>query len=143
MRNILVDEARRRARRKQGGSAQPADLHAELAIDDGPTIDVLALDEALHDLEASHQRPAQVVMFRYFAGLDFEQIRHGHAEQLSRGRVGRDDAQALGVDQPDGMHHGCDQHRPGAERIGRSGQHGRVRVGHHEASTSSRAGSKK
>ena len=74
MRNILVDEARRKARLKHGGGAQHEELHTGLAIGDGPNVEVLALEEALRELEASHERPAQVVVFRYFAGLEYVDI---------------------------------------------------------------------
>ena len=74
MRNILVDEARRKGRLKRGGGAAAEELRTELAIEGGPTVDVLALDEALRELEAAHERPAQVVMFRYFGGLGFADI---------------------------------------------------------------------
>ena len=77
MREILVDQARRKSRRKRGG-----DRNREAFRDDigamtefeMPTADMLALDAAMDGLKAEHPRPAEVVMLRYFAGLTMQQI---------------------------------------------------------------------
>ncbi|MCR9243559.1 MAG: ECF-type sigma factor [bacterium] len=74
MRNVLVDAARAKLREKRGGGQRPEELHTGIGVTDGPTVDVLALEEALQDLEAAHERPARVVMLRYFTGLEFEDI---------------------------------------------------------------------
>lgn len=74
MRNVLVDQARRKGRQKRDGGQQPAELRTDLAVDDGPTLEMLALDEALTALEQSHPRPAQVVMYRYFAGVELDDV---------------------------------------------------------------------
>lgn len=42
--------------------------------DNADPIDVLALDEALTRLECDHERPARVVMMRYFAGLSNDEV---------------------------------------------------------------------
>lgn len=67
MRNILVDQARRRMSQKRGGGAQRVD-DFELAIEP-PSDDILALDEALTELEQQDERKARVVMLHYFGGL--------------------------------------------------------------------------
>ncbi|TVQ33401.1 MAG: sigma-70 family RNA polymerase sigma factor [Phycisphaeraceae bacterium] len=73
MRDILVEQARRKATLKRGGGRRAIDLdHAEPAIE-SPVIDMLALDEALRSLEASEPRAHQVVMLHFFAGLTMEQ----------------------------------------------------------------------
>ncbi len=74
MRQILVEQARRKARRKHGGGQQRVDLDdVHLSVE--PTCpDILALDEALSGLEADDPRAAQVVMLRFFAGLTIEEI---------------------------------------------------------------------
>jgi RNA polymerase sigma factor (TIGR02999 family) len=74
MRQILVEQARRKARRKHGGGQQRVDLDdVHLSVE--PTCpDILALDEALSSLEADDPRAAQVVMLRFFAGLTIEEI---------------------------------------------------------------------
>ena len=76
MRNILVDQARRKASVKHGGDRKRVDAEeaeaVELAIDP-PSDDILALDEALTRLEESDPRKAQIVMLHHFAGLTMEQ----------------------------------------------------------------------
>ena len=74
MRRILVEQARRRDSLKRGGDKQRLDLD-ELALlqDDGSAAaDLLALDEALQQLEAHQPLKAQLVKLRYFAGLSIE-----------------------------------------------------------------------
>jgi RNA polymerase sigma factor (TIGR02999 family) len=69
MRRILVEKARRKGRRKRGGDYQRVDL-VDLEIQtQGPTDDVLALDEALTQLAQKHPQKAELVKLRYFAGL--------------------------------------------------------------------------
>ncbi len=73
MRQILVDQARRRARPKHGGDRARIDLDdAPLAIDP-PTDDVLALEEALTALEQIDPRKAKLVTLRYYAGLTMDE----------------------------------------------------------------------
>src|SRR4051812_7067764 len=68
MRRILVDSARSRGRLKRGGGGHRLSLEAiNLTIDD-PSPDLLALDEALAELEQKHPDKAQLVKLRYFAG---------------------------------------------------------------------------
>lgn len=71
MRNILVDRARRRASVKHGAGIRLAPLTEDDAIEfDVPRLDLLALDEALTRLEQADPGAHQVVMLRYFAGLN-------------------------------------------------------------------------
>jgi RNA polymerase sigma factor (TIGR02999 family) len=71
MRCILVDHARHRARLKRGGGRTPIPPTRP----DAPqsTIDLLALDEALTNLERCDPRKAEVVMLRFFSGLSIEE----------------------------------------------------------------------
>lgn len=74
MRNILVDAARRRNADKRGGDAQRLPLDDDAArLIEAPATDILALDEALDELEHADPRAHQVVMYRFFAGLSEEQ----------------------------------------------------------------------
>jgi RNA polymerase sigma factor (TIGR02999 family) len=74
MRRILVENARRRTQLKRGGDRQRLDLPDIAAADgDGGPLDLLALDEALGQLESRDRRKADVVMLRYFVGLTIEQ----------------------------------------------------------------------
>jgi RNA polymerase sigma factor (TIGR02999 family) len=70
MRRILVENARRKGRRKRGGGLLRQDLNAaeELAVP-GVREDLLALDEALTKLVSVDPQAAQLVQLRYFAGL--------------------------------------------------------------------------
>ncbi len=73
MRQILVEQARRKSSLKRGGEFQKVDIDAdELAIEP-PSEDILALDEALRRLEEQDPRKARIVMLRYFAGLTMEE----------------------------------------------------------------------
>lgn len=73
MRNILVDRARRRAAAKHGGERKRTDLDdVDLALEP-PSVDILALDEALQQLEREDERKVQVVMLHYFGGLTLEE----------------------------------------------------------------------
>jgi RNA polymerase sigma factor (TIGR02999 family) len=73
MRRILVEAARRRHADKRGGDATHVALD-ECAVGAGePSMDVLALDEALERLTTLDARKARVVELRYFAGLSVEE----------------------------------------------------------------------
>jgi RNA polymerase sigma factor (sigma-70 family) len=69
MRRILIEKARRKKRLKRGGRLKRIDLeNVELTLD-GPSDDLIALDEALTKLSQQHPDKAQLVKLRYFAGL--------------------------------------------------------------------------
>jgi RNA polymerase sigma factor (TIGR02999 family) len=68
MRRILVDNARRKRRPKHGGDRRRLPLDETLP-GAGPHDDLLALDEALGRLAAEEPVKAELVKFRYFAGL--------------------------------------------------------------------------
>ncbi len=73
MRRILIENARRKKRLKHGGDRQKVDLdQAKLPID-GPSDDLIALDEALEKLSQKDKVKAELVKLRYFAGLTIEQ----------------------------------------------------------------------
>ncbi len=73
MRRILVDQARRKETVKAGGPNQRVELSAVEPAIDGPTIDLLALDEALKKLERKDPRKAELIKLRFFAGLSNQQ----------------------------------------------------------------------
>ncbi len=73
MRRILVENARRKQRQKAGGGRRRVDLEAVEPEIAGPSVDVLALDEALQKLERQDQRKADLVRLRFFAGLSIPQ----------------------------------------------------------------------
>lgn len=73
MRDILVDEARRKMAVKRGGSRRRVELdQAEPSIA-LPTEDVLAVDEAVKMLEKDDPLKGQIVNLRYFARLTIEE----------------------------------------------------------------------
>ena len=73
MRQILVDQARRKARVKYGGGRGRVSLTKVEPVIEPPSDDVIALDEALTQLEKDDPRKAKIVMLRYFAGLTEEE----------------------------------------------------------------------
>lgn len=73
MREILVDQARRKASRKHGGHGQRVELTDGLAWIEPPADDVLALDEAIQRLQAEEPRLAEIVLLRYYTGLSVEE----------------------------------------------------------------------
>ena len=80
MRRILIDRARSKATGKRGGSLRRVDIEQVWAADDAREAELLALDDALTELERHDPLSARLVKLRYFAGL-------GHQEA----------AQALGI----------------------------------------------
>lgn len=73
MRRILVDQARRKQGPKAGGHLHRVDMEQIEPSIAGPTLDVLALSEALDKLAIKDPRKAELVKLRYFAGLTTEQ----------------------------------------------------------------------
>jgi RNA polymerase sigma factor (TIGR02999 family) len=73
MREILIEQARRKASQKRGGQAQRVELAEGLAWIEPPADDLLALDEAIARLQAEDQRLAEIVQLRYFTGLSVEE----------------------------------------------------------------------
>jgi RNA polymerase sigma factor (TIGR02999 family) len=73
MREILVDQTRRKACIKHGGDRRRVGLEDVEALIEPPTENLLALDEALHVLEQAEPRRSKVVMLRYFSGLSTEE----------------------------------------------------------------------
>jgi RNA polymerase sigma factor (TIGR02999 family) len=69
MRRILIERARHKNSRKAGGGRLRVDLDdVELTLDE-PDLELLALDDALRELERKDPRKAEVVKLRFFAGL--------------------------------------------------------------------------
>jgi RNA polymerase sigma factor (TIGR02999 family) len=76
MRQILVDEARRRGARKRGGAGEVSFVRLSDGID-GMAVwpeELLALDIALEELARLSPRQAQVVESRFFGGMDVSEI---------------------------------------------------------------------
>ena len=73
MRHILVDHARNRLAAKRGGGAPRLTLDAKIALRRKPDLDVVALDDALHKLEALDPQQARIIEMRFFSGLSIEE----------------------------------------------------------------------
>ncbi|UCC99332.1 MAG: sigma-70 family RNA polymerase sigma factor [Phycisphaerales bacterium] len=73
MRRILIDNARRKQRLKRGGEQQRVPLEDAAVAIEGPSEDILGLDEALTKLAIEDPVKADLVKLRYFAGLTIEQ----------------------------------------------------------------------
>src|SRR5262245_17052194 len=69
MREILVEQARRKGSRKRGGDARRVELVEGLAVIEPPADNLLAVDEAIGKLQADKPHLAEIAMLRYFAGL--------------------------------------------------------------------------
>jgi RNA polymerase sigma factor (TIGR02999 family) len=73
MRDILVEQARRKAGPKQGGGQRRQELDEACAVLEPPSDDVLAVHEALAELESRDPLKAQIVLLRYFTGLTMDE----------------------------------------------------------------------
>jgi len=76
IRRVLVDHARGHARDKRGGDGERVNLHSGI-YEDGPagvdpTVDVLALHDALNALAQKDESLARIVELRFFGGLSID-----------------------------------------------------------------------
>jgi RNA polymerase sigma factor (TIGR02999 family) len=69
MRDILVEQARRKARPVRGGGRQRHELDEACAVVEPPGENVLAVHDALEELEKENPLKAQIVLLRYFSGM--------------------------------------------------------------------------
>lgn len=88
MRQIVVDEARRRGADKRGGGAMTVRIATEAASVSQDMVDVLTLDQALEELMAMEERLCRVVELRFFAGMTIDEA--ADALDLSTATVERD-----------------------------------------------------
>jgi RNA polymerase sigma factor (TIGR02999 family) len=73
MRHVLIDHARAHARDKRGGGAPHVSLDEAALMGGGGASELVALDEALRELERLDPQKGRVVELRYFAGLSIEE----------------------------------------------------------------------
>jgi RNA polymerase sigma factor (TIGR02999 family) len=73
MRRILVENARRKHRLKRGGDLHRVELDEAIVSIEGPSEDIIALDQALTELADVEPTIADLVKVRYFGGLTLEQ----------------------------------------------------------------------
>jgi len=74
MRRILVDAARRKKTKRQGGELQRVATEFDAVSAPNSTDDVVAIDEALTKLAHENPAVARLVELRYFAGLSMEEV---------------------------------------------------------------------
>jgi RNA polymerase sigma-70 factor (ECF subfamily) len=93
MRRILISYGVARTREKRGGTAMvrlPLDAALDFCVE--RDLNIVALDEALAELELEDPRQAQIVELRFFAGLTVDEI--ASTLNISRATVKRDWATA-------------------------------------------------
>jgi RNA polymerase sigma factor (TIGR02999 family) len=73
MRRIVVENARRKSRQRHGGEMERVDLNLDFISAHESYEKLLALNDALSQLEGEDSQAAQVVKLRYFAGFTVEQ----------------------------------------------------------------------
>jgi len=73
MREILIEQARHKGSLKQGGQAGRVELTEGLAWIEPPAGDLLALDEAIQQLQSEDAQLAEIVRLRYYTGLSVEE----------------------------------------------------------------------
>ena len=87
IRRLLIDHARRRKSSKRDHGIRVT-LDESMGEADNRQLDLLALDDALQQLEAMDPRQARVVELRYFGGLDIPEV--AEALGISPATVKRD-----------------------------------------------------
>ncbi len=73
MRRVLVDHARAKRYAKRGGNPVQVSLDEEMATSENQGPDLVALDDALKDLEAMDPRKSRIVEMRFFGGVSLEE----------------------------------------------------------------------
>jgi RNA polymerase sigma factor (TIGR02999 family) len=73
MRRLLVDHATRRSAQKRGGAQHQVALDDVVLMADERSDQLLALNDAMHRLEAIDKRVSQVVECRFFGGMSVEE----------------------------------------------------------------------
>ncbi|MCI0463576.1 MAG: ECF-type sigma factor [Gemmataceae bacterium] len=86
MRRILVERARSKRRRKRGGGVQQQELDEHLLVADDRVDELLAVHDALDELERHDPQAAALVKLRFFAGFEHQQA----AEMLGLSRRAAD-----------------------------------------------------
>lgn len=88
MRCVLVDYARARRTEKRGGGITPLPLDESLVISEDRLERLLELELAFERLESEDPRTVQVIVMRFFGGLELDEI--AKELQLSSRTVRRD-----------------------------------------------------
>jgi RNA polymerase sigma factor (TIGR02999 family) len=86
MRRILVERARARQRVKRGGGGSREELREDLLAADDRVDELVAVHDALDELERHDPQAAALVKLRFFAGFEHQEA----AEMLGLGRRAAD-----------------------------------------------------
>jgi RNA polymerase sigma factor (TIGR02999 family) len=73
MREILIEQARHKGSLKHGGKVDRLELAEGLAWIEPPSSDLLALDDAIQQLQEEDAHLAEIVQLRYYTGLSMEE----------------------------------------------------------------------
>jgi RNA polymerase sigma-70 factor (ECF subfamily) len=73
MRRILVEQARSKHFAKRGGGAEKISLDETVVVSTGRSAEVIAVDDALTELESWDPRKGRIVELRFFGGLSIEE----------------------------------------------------------------------
>lgn len=92
MRRILLDYARKRISEKRGGEGEKISLDEIDVASINPDKNLLALDEALNELEKIDFQQSRIIELRYFGGLTVEET--AEVLQISPRTVAREWAMA-------------------------------------------------
>lgn len=87
MRDVLVEDARRKKSQKRGGERQRVTIDEAHLVIESPTDDMIALDRALRRLESIDPQGAEIVLLRFFSGLDVDET--ARALEVSKSTVER------------------------------------------------------
>jgi len=82
LRRIIVDHARNKGALKRGAGLNRVAIAEESRVAATDSLDLIALDEALDELQGIDGRQAKIVELRFFGGLTLQEI----ADTLSIGR---------------------------------------------------------
>ena len=88
MRRILVNHASARAAEKRGGGAEKLSLDETVSFSNQRELDLIALDEALKELESLDPQQTRIVELRFFGGLAIDET--AEALRISSATVKRD-----------------------------------------------------
>lgn len=88
MRQVLVDNARRRISAKRGSGAQKVSIEESVSFAPGPHPEIEALNDALNALAIIDERKARVIELRFFGGFSAEET--AQALGISVATVGRE-----------------------------------------------------
>ena len=88
MRQVMADHARRRIAGKRGGGVTIVGIDDAMPVAKAKGIDVVALDEALEQLNAFDERLCRIVELKFFAGLTIDET--ARALDLSAATVERE-----------------------------------------------------